>query len=78
MTPAEAGKETVVDTASLLWGLLFGSVGLGYFIYGKNQKALMPALCGVTLMLVPYFVSSTLLLVIVGAGLMALPFFVRF
>lgn len=78
MTPAEGGKETVVDTASLLWGLLFGSVGLGYFIYGRNQKALVPALCGVALMVFPYFVSSILLLVVVGAGLMAVPFFVRF
>ncbi|MGH8028189.1 MAG: hypothetical protein ACREO0_15835 [Pseudoxanthomonas sp.] len=67
-----------MDTASLLWGLLFGSVGLGYFIYGKNQKALVPALCGVVLMIFPYFVSSTLLLVAIGLGLMAIPYFVRF
>ncbi|MET1162172.1 MAG: hypothetical protein ABWY48_06485 [Pseudoxanthomonas sp.] len=67
-----------MDTASLLWGLLFGSVGLGYFIYGKNQKALVPALCGLVLMVFPYFVSSTLLLVAVGVALMAIPWFVRF
>jgi hypothetical protein len=78
MILAETRKETVVDTASLLWGLLFGSVGLGYFIYGKNQKALVPALCGVTLMIFPYLVSSIWLMVAIGAGLMALPFFVRF
>lgn len=78
MIPAEAGKETVVDTASLLWGLLFGSVGLGYFLYGKNQKALVPALCGIVLMIVPYFISSTLLMVAIGLGLMAVPYFVRF
>jgi hypothetical protein len=67
-----------LDTASLLWGLLFSSVGLGYFIYGKNQKALVPALCGVVLMVFPYFVSGILPMVLVGAALMALPFFVRF
>ncbi len=67
-----------MDTASLLWGLLFGSVGLGYFIYGKNQKSLVPALCGMALMVFPYFVSSVALLVVLGAGLMALPFFFRF
>lgn len=66
-----------MDTASLLWGLVFGSIGLGFFIYGKNQKALVPALCGVALMVFPYFVSSTLLLVCIGLGLMAIPFFVR-
>ncbi len=67
-----------MDTASLLWGLLFGSIGLGYFVYGKNQKALVPALCGLALMVFPYFISSTLLMVIVGAALMAIPWFVRF
>ncbi len=67
-----------MDTASLLWSLLFSSIGLGFFIYGKNQKALVPAVCGVTLMIFPYFVSSTLLLVCIGLGLMALPFFIRF
>lgn len=78
MIPVEAGEETVVDTASLLWGLLFGSVGLGYFLYGKNQKALVPALCGIVLMIVPYFISGTLLMVAIGLGLMAVPYFARF
>ncbi len=78
MVPTLAGKDRFVDTASLLWGLLFGSVGLGYFLYGKNQKALVPTLCGLVLMIFPYFVSSTLLLVVVGLGLMVIPYFVRF
>ena len=47
-------------------------------MYGKSQKALVPALCGLVLMVFPYFVSSTLLLVVVGLGLMAIPYFVRF
>ena len=67
-----------MDTSSLLWGLLFGSFGFGFFLYGKNQKALVPALCGVVLMIFPYFISSTLLLVAIGAGLIAIPYFIRF
>ena len=67
-----------MDTASLLWGLLFGSIGFGYFWYGKNQKALVPALCGLVLMVFPYFISSTLFMVIVGAALMVVPWFIRF
>ncbi len=67
-----------MDTASLLWGLLFGSIGLGFFIYGKNQKALVPALCGVVLMIFPYFISSTLPMVVIGLALIATPYFVRF
>ena len=67
-----------MDTASLLWGLLFGSIGLGFFIYGKNQKALVPAVCGVTLIIFPYFVSSIPLLVAIGVALIAAPYFIRF
>jgi hypothetical protein len=67
-----------MDTASLLWGLLFGSVGFGFFWYGKNQKALVPALCGMVLMIFPYFISSTLLMVAIGLMLIAIPWFIRF
>lgn len=63
--------------AQLLWGLLFGSIGLGYFIYGKKQKAVVPLVCGVALMLFPYFVSHALLLVVIGAALTAIPYFLR-
>lgn len=61
----------------LWWGLLFGSIGLGFFIYGKRQRLVVPLLCGLALMIFPYFVSSTILLVLVGAALVALPYFFR-
>ena len=63
--------------AWLLWGLLFGSIGLGYFIYGKKQKAVVPLVCGLALMLFPYFVSNIVLLVGIGALLAAIPYFLR-
>ena len=63
--------------AQLLWGLLFGSIGLGYFIYGKKQKAVVPLVCGLALMLFPYFVSKVLLLVGIGVLLTAIPYFFR-
>ena len=66
-----------LNTSLLLWGLLFSSIGLGYFIYGKKQQAVVPLLCGLALMIYPYFVSSTLPLVSVGAVLMLIPYFVR-
>ena len=66
-----------LSTASLLWGVLFGSVGLGYFIYGKKQRAVVPLACGLALMVFPYFVTSTVVLVVGGALLAALPYFVR-
>lgn len=61
----------------MLWGVLFGSLGLGYFIYGKKQKAIVPMLCGVALMAFPYFIESDVLLVIIGAALAAIPYFVK-
>jgi hypothetical protein len=61
----------------LLWGLLFGSIGMGFFVYGKRQRAVVPLVCGLALMVFPYFVSSTILLVGIGIALIAVPYFVR-
>jgi len=57
--------------------LLFGSVGLGFFVYGKKQKAVVSLICGLALMVFPYFISNTILLVAVGIALIAIPYFVR-
>jgi hypothetical protein len=66
-----------MDTASLLWGLLFGSIGLGFVIYGKKQRMAVPLVCGLALMIFPYFVSNSFLMVAMGIVLMALPYFFR-
>lgn len=61
--------------AWLLWGVVFGSVGLAYFVYGKKQQRFVPLLCGIALMAFPYFISNTVLLVVVGLVLSAVPYF---
>ena len=66
-----------MSTSSLLWGLLFGSIGLGFFVYGRKQKVVVPLVCGLVLMVFPYFISNTILLVAIGVALMAVPYFVR-
>lgn len=66
-----------MNEAWLLWGLLFGSFGLGYFVYGRKQKAVVPLVCGIALMVFPYFVTSTILLVSIGGALLALPYFLK-
>ncbi len=66
-----------MNEAQLLWGLLFGSIGLGFVIYGKKQRAPVPLVCGVGLMIYPYFVSNAYLLVARGVILTALPYFLR-
>ena len=57
--------------------MLFGMVGLGLFVYGKRQKAMVPLACGLALMIFPYFVSSTLLVIAIGIILILIPYFVR-
>jgi predicted membrane protein len=66
-----------VDTSSLLWGLLFGSIGLGFLMYGRKQRAVVPLVCGLALMLFPYFVSNPILLVTIGIAIMAVPYFLK-
>ena len=66
-----------MNLAPLLWGVLFSSIGLGYFIYGKRQGAPVPLVCGIGLMVFPYFVSNSWPMVLVGALLMGVPYFIR-
>jgi len=65
------------DTAFLLLGLLFSSIGIGYLVYGRRQNNKMALLCGLGLLVYPYFMSSLVALVGVGVGLMVLPRFVK-
>ena len=68
----------VLDTSTLWWGMLFGSIGLGFVVYGRKQRAIVPLISGAALMAFPYFVSGTAWLLIVGVALIAVPYFVRF
>ena len=65
------------NTSTLMWGMVFGSIGLGFFIYGKKQRAVVPLLSGIALMVFPYFVANIYVLIAVGIVLMALPYFIR-
>jgi hypothetical protein len=66
-----------LNTSYLLWSVLFSSIGLGFFVYGKKQKAIVPLICGLILMVFPYFVSGSVPLVSIGAALVAVPYFIR-
>jgi len=64
-------------TSLLIWGMLFGSIGFGFFAYGKRQKAVVPLIAGIALFIFPYFMPNVYLLVSIGAFLVVLPYFVR-
>jgi hypothetical protein len=65
------------NTAALIWSIIFGSIGTGFAIYGKRQKAIVPLCIGVALCVFPYFIENVYVLVFVGVVLMAIPYFVR-
>jgi hypothetical protein len=66
-----------MNTSVLLWGLLFSSIGLGFFLYGKKQRAVVPLVCGIALMVYPYFIANVTVLVVIGVVLAAIPYFFR-
>ena len=52
--------------ASLFWG----TVGAGYFIYGKKQREMVPLVGGLVMVVASFFVSSALLMSLIGIALM--------
>ena len=67
-----------MDSSALIWGVIFGSIGMGYFLYGKKQRRGAALLSGFALIVVPYVVSNVFLLVMIGIVLMVMPYFVRY
>jgi hypothetical protein len=65
------------DPIDLFLGFIFSSIGLGYFIYGKKQKILMPMLVGVSLMAYTFFVPNRIAIVVIGVILSVIPYFFR-
>jgi len=63
-----------VNTTTLFLGLIFGSIGMGYLIYGRKQKHGIALISGVALCALPYLVSDVLFITLMGVGVMALPF----
>jgi hypothetical protein len=66
-----------MNEAVLLWGVLFSAVGIGYFIYGRRQGKTIPLLCGLALMIYPYFMPNVITLLVIGAIFSAVPYFLR-
>jgi hypothetical protein len=66
-----------MNESGLLWGVLFSSIGVGFFIYGRRQGRTVPLLTGVALMVFPYFMPNAIAMVIVGAIFVAVPYFFR-
>ena len=66
-----------MDTTLIFTGLIFGSIGMGYIVYGRKQSNLMAFFAGVGLCVFPYFISSIWISIALGVGLVLLPFMIR-
>jgi hypothetical protein len=58
---------------TLFLGLLFGAIGSGYLVYAKRQHDALFLVVGFVLILIPYFIASAVLLIVVGLCLAAVP-----
>lgn len=65
------------DSAHLIWSVIFGGIGIGFFTYGRKQKAVFPFIIGIALFAFPYFISNIYMLVIAGVVLVVLPYFIK-
>ena len=59
---------------NLFTDLIFSSIGLGYFIYGKKSTDFNFLIFGIILMGYSYLISGLLLSIFIGIVLMACPF----
>jgi len=58
------------NTHFLFASLIWGSVGVGYFIYGRRQRSWVPMLGGVLMIGASYFAGSAVLMSLMCIGLM--------
>ncbi len=54
------------SSANLIGGLVFGSIGFVAFIYGKRMNLWKIMLCGLALMIFPYFIGDAVILCAIG------------
>ncbi len=54
--------------------VIFSIIGLGYLTYGKKSRQLLMLFCGLALMGYSYFVDGLVYIILIGVGLVALPF----
>jgi hypothetical protein len=59
------------SSSTLFASLIWGSIGFGFAIYGKKQRATAPLVGGILLMGISYLIGSALLMSLVGAVLVA-------
>jgi len=62
-----------LDPLYLFANIVVGSIGTGYFIYGKRQSHFLALVAGVGLIAITFFVADLLWLCLLAVLLMAAP-----
>jgi len=65
------------DGTSLFLGLVFGSIGMAYLVYGIKRRRAVVMLCGFAVSGLPYIVNNTAAMVALGIAILAVPAFVK-
>lgn len=65
------------DPSTLFASLIWGSIGFGFFVYGKKRHATWCLFGGVALMAISYFIESALYMSLAGAGILLLIFWME-
>ena len=60
--------------ANIIAMVIFSIIGLGYLTYGKKSRQLLMLISGMALMGYSYFVDGIVYIILIGVGLIALPF----
>lgn len=64
------------SVGTLVASMLFGTIGVGYFMYGKRAERPVALVCGAVLAIFPWFVTNLAILIVIGVMLLAAPFVV--
>jgi hypothetical protein len=66
-----------MDFNMLMASFAFGVIGMGMFMYGKKTSRPIPLAAGAGLMVVPYFLTNLVILLIVCCAITAVPWLFR-
>ena len=60
-----------LNANTLVASLIWGSVGVGFFIYGKKQMSIPALFGGIALIAISYFIESALWMNLVAVAILA-------
>ena len=66
-----------LNSVSFWLSFAFGTIGIGYLVYGRKQKKIIPFLVGIALSLYTYFIDNISLIILIGIILMFIPKFIK-